>query len=98
MFIISNLILMLTRLVDIVFNLYIIALIVRVALSWIRYDPNSQISRFLHQITEPLLTPIRRYVPPIGGIDFSTMILLVILYLLQGFIVATLRGFALQIA
>ncbi|MBN1155955.1 YggT family protein [candidate division KSB1 bacterium] len=97
MFIIANFILMLARLIDIGISLYIIALIGRVVLSWINYNPNNQIFRFLVQITEPVLKKIRRYLPPMGGLDLSPMVLMLILYIIEGFIVSTLREFALFI-
>jgi YggT family protein len=64
---------LLARLLDI----YSLILLVAVILSWtgLRYDhPLMRISRML---TEPLLRPIRRLLPTIGGIDFSPMVLLI---------------------
>jgi YggT family protein len=58
-------------------DIYSLILLVAVILSWtgLRYDhPLMRISRAL---TEPLLRPIRRLLPTIGGIDFSPMVLLI---------------------
>lgn len=51
----------------------------------------SMIGNALYQMTEPLLRPIRRFVPVFGGMDISPIILLVILYFLQTFIHTSIR-------
>lgn len=53
-------------------------LIVRAVLSWIA--PQASIATILEQLTEPLIQPIRRIIPPIGMIDLSFMVFLFILY------------------
>jgi YggT family protein len=45
-----------------------------------------QIVRGIDAVTDPILRPIRRIIPPIGGLDFSPVILLIILYVLQVFV------------
>jgi YggT family protein len=42
--------------------------------------------RIVNQITEPILRPIRRIVPPVGGLDLSPIIVFVIIFFLQSFI------------
>ena len=42
--------------------------------------------RIVNQITEPLLKPIRRIVPPVGGLDLSPLIVFVIIFFLQSFL------------
>lgn len=46
------------------------------------------ITRFLLDLTEPILAPIRRLMPPTGGLDFSPTIVLVLLFVLQRFIIS----------
>ncbi len=46
------------------------------------------ITRFLLELTEPILTPIRRLMPATGGLDFSPTIVLVLLFFLQRFLVS----------
>ena len=65
------------------FELYGVALFVRVLFAWIRLPYSSKIMRFLWTITEPLLAPIRRVLPALGGLDFSPMIAFFLLRLLQ---------------
>jgi len=97
MFIISNFILMIAKLLDFGITIYIFAIIARVILSWINYNPYNQIASFLDQITEPVLSRVRQFIPPFGGLDLSPMVVIFILYIIEGFVVSTLRDFALLI-
>ncbi len=64
----------------------------RVIISWVNADPSNPIVRFLYSATEPLLSRIRRLLPmSMGGIDFSPMILIVVIMFLENFLVPTLR-------
>ena len=70
-------------------NLYFIALFARIILSWFPISPGgamAQIFSFLYRITEPLLGPVRRAIPPIGGIglDFSPIIVIIGLQIVAG--------------
>lgn len=73
----------LLRILDIAFTLYSFAIIARSLLPWFRVDPYHPAVQLLIQITEPLLAPIRRSIPPIGGLDFSPMVALLILLLIE---------------
>lgn len=55
-------------------------------------DPYHPVIQALAQVLEPLLLPIRKRVPPMGGLDFSPLILIVGLQLLGSIIVALLRS------
>ena len=55
-----------------------------VLISWIQLPPSSPVVRFLHTATEPVLAPIRRVLPDMGGLDFSPLVLLIGLQLLRG--------------
>jgi YggT family protein len=58
-------------------------------------DPYNPIVRFLHDVTEPLLSRIRRWIPVFGaGMDFSPMILILAIYFLMSFLVPTLKHMA----
>lgn len=71
------------RLLDALIDLYILAVIVRVVLSWINFNPHNPFVKFLIQITEPVLSKIRQVIPPISGIDLSPMILIFGLYIVR---------------
>lgn len=57
-------------------------IIIRAIMSWISQGRNP-VDQLLIQLTEPLLSPIRRVLPAMGGIDFSSMIVILILYALD---------------
>ena len=71
------------RLIDTLVNLFSLAILIRVILSWVRFDPYHPISVFIHQVTEPVLAPIRRFLPSTGMIDFSPLVALVLVQVVQ---------------
>ena len=95
MFMISNFLFAIAKLVEILLGVYMWIVIGRAILSWVNPDPYNPIVRFLHEVTEPLLSRIRRMVPVFGGnIDFSPMILILAIYFLMSFLVPTLKHMA----
>jgi YggT family protein len=62
-------------------NILIFAIFLQVAFSWI--NPDAPMAPFFDLITRPFLRPLRRVVPPVGRIDLTPLVLLVILYVLQ---------------
>ena len=81
----------LIRIVIIALNVYVWLVIASAILSWLvhfgvvntRNQVVSMIGEFLWRITEPALRPIRRFLPNLGGIDISPIILILIIYFLQ---------------
>jgi YggT family protein len=79
-------------------NLYLILLFVTAVLSWLvvfnvintRHPVVSIIGDILYRITEPVLKPIRRYVPNVGGLDVSFLVLIVIIWFIQQVIIGNL--------
>jgi YggT family protein len=70
-------------------------LIISALISWVNPDPFNPIVRFLHAVTQPLLKPIRRLVPPLGGrIDISPIILIIVIVFLQAFLVGSMKSYA----
>jgi len=80
----------LITIVDYAFTLYSIILLARVLISWFPVDPYNPIVRVLHQLTEPLLAPIRRLLPQTGAIDFSPLIGFVVIILAQRIVIGLL--------
>jgi len=72
------------------FDLYGLALFVRVLFSWIRVPYSSPVTRFLWKITEPVLGLIRSVMPPLPGIDISPVIAFFLLRLLQQVVLSLL--------
>ena len=61
-----------------------VAILIRALLTWIpNLDPSNPLVRLLNQITDPLLQPARRLIPPMGGMDLSPIVVIVLLQLLQ---------------
>jgi YggT family protein len=71
------------RLISTLIDVYSLVLLVRVVMSWLSVNPRSPIVMLLHGLTEPVLAPIRRLIPPMGGLDLSPMVVLIALQLLK---------------
>jgi YggT family protein len=56
------------------FNIYFIAMIATIILSWVAPGSYHPAAVLIHQVVEPVMAPFRRLLPPMGGIDFSPMI------------------------
>lgn len=67
----------LVNFVQLVFTAFNLLLLARILLSWFNPDPNSPIVRFLYNVTEPVLAPIRRVLPPAGMFDLSPIVALI---------------------
>jgi YggT family protein len=71
------------RLVGTLIDLYSLVVLAAVIMSWVRADRRHPLVQLVFNATEPALAPIRRALPPAGGIDFSPMILLILLRVLR---------------
>ena len=72
-------------------QIYSFILLARVLMTWLpNLDYSNPIVRFLYQITEPILKPIRDALPPMQGIDFSPIVVFVGIMILQRVIVSVL--------
>lgn len=65
--------------VSILAYVLLIAIFVRVIMSWIAIDPQNPLYAIIHEITEPILAPIRQFLPRMGMIDLSPLIASVLL-------------------
>jgi YggT family protein len=98
MFVFSNLLLAVARLLELVLWAYFWIIIARAVLSWVNPDPFNPVVRFLYRVTEPVLRPIRRRMPMMGmGLDLSPMLVILAIYFLQAFLVESLRDLALSL-
>jgi YggT family protein len=95
MFIANNFILAVAQLADFLLTAYMWVIIGRAVVSWVSADPYNPIVRFLYEATEPVLSRIRGILPmSVGGIDFSPMVVIMVIIFLQSFLVPTLRHLA----
>jgi YggT family protein len=62
------------------------AIIVRVISSWLPISPYSKWVRWSYQLSEPLLTPLRRFVPSFGGLDITPILAYILLSIIESFL------------
>jgi YggT family protein len=55
-------------------------------MSWLRLGPRNAMATTVYSLTEPVLEPIRRVLPEVGGLDFSPMVLLIVLRALRSLV------------
>ncbi|HVY83986.1 MAG TPA: YggT family protein [Caulobacterales bacterium] len=87
--------------VNLLLNLLIVVIIVQVVISWLyafqivstREPIVNTVWRFTNVITNPLVRPIRRIIPPVQGFDFAPMVLLLLIYVIQRILPIILYGF-----
>lgn len=64
-------------------RLYTLLIFLRVVFSWVMLSHANKVMRFLFNVTEPLLGPLRRAIPPVGMFDISAFVALLILWVVQ---------------
>ena len=84
-------------LVETLFGLYILAVMLRFLLQWVRADFYNPISQFLVKATNPPLLPLRRVIPGWMGIDLAAVVLMLVLQCLEWLMIAALRGVSLSL-
>ena len=67
-------------------DIFSLLVLVAVILSWVPVDPRNPLVTLVHSLTEPVLAPLRQALPPMGGIDISPMVLLLLLRVLRGLV------------
>lgn len=81
------------ELISMGFNIFIFAIIIQAIISWVNpaghYNP---VGSILHSLSEPMLRPARKIIPPISGIDLSPLAALMVLQILKMLIVPLLRS------
>jgi YggT family protein len=68
-------------------DFYSLIVFVSVVLSWLRLSPDNPVVRVVALLTEPVLKPIRKVLPDIGGFDLSALVLLLAIWLLKAVLV-----------
>ncbi|MDF2953941.1 MAG: Cytochrome b6 maturation protein CCB3/Ycf19 [Thermodesulfobacterium sp.] len=71
------------QLVDLFLTIYVWIIIARAIISWVNPYPYHPVVRFLYRVTEPVLAPLRRIIPPIAGIDITPAIVIFIIFVIQ---------------
>lgn len=83
----------LIELVSIILSLLTYAIIIRAIMSWFRPNPRNSLVRLIHRVTDPVLRPLENIIPPIGGIDFTPLIAIILLQLAQGILPALVGAY-----
>lgn len=83
-------------LVEVVFGLYLLAVLLRFLFQLARADFYNPISQFLVAFTNPLLKPLRRLIPGLYGIDLASLVLLLVLKCVELYLLLLLGGVAVQ--
>jgi YggT family protein len=93
--IIGRFLLVVAGMLDFVLIIFLLLIIARTVVSLVNADPYNPIVRFLYNITEPILSALRRRIPLIySGFDFSPLVALGIIFLLRWFLIGTITGYA----
>jgi YggT family protein len=71
-------------------DIYVYIIIGRAIISWVNPDPYNPIVRFLYKATEPVLYRVRRFMPDMGGLDLSPLVVILAIYFIKAFIVKSL--------
>lgn len=79
------------NILETVLTIYMYIIIARAIISWFRLDPYNPLVRALYNLTEPVLSRIRRRIPPLGGIDFSPLIVVLVIFFFIQFGIYSLR-------
>jgi YggT family protein len=89
--ILGHLLTALAYILNVVFQLAVVLFIGRAVMSWIQADPRQPLVRLFYDLSEPVLGPIRRIIPPLGAVDLSPLIAILIIMFLRHFLVPSLR-------
>lgn len=79
-------------LVNLIVQIYAFLFIARALMSFTSMDPYHPVAQFLYRLTEPVLAPIRRVLPPTGMVDFSPMVAMLLIIVLGQILVALITG------
>ena len=97
MFVLGNFIVAIAQIIGVILTILTWIIIIRALISWVNPDPYNQIVQFLYRVTEPILMPIRRILPAMGGFDLSSIVALVGIVFIRSFLVQTLIEFGMRL-
>jgi YggT family protein len=87
MFVLANFLNAIAYVLEFTLTIYMYIIIARAIISWVNPDPYNPIVSFLYRATEPVLYRVRRILPDMGGLDLSPLIVLLVIFFLQKFVV-----------
>ncbi len=98
MFVIANLLKGLATVLHFLIGIMQFLIMVRALISWVNPDPNNPIVQFLNQVTEPILTPVRKLIPMWKlGLDISPIIAWLLLWLIDLVLIQSLFDLSMKL-
>lgn len=79
-----------------VFGLFIVTVLLRFLLQIVRADFYNPFAQFIVKLSNPLLLPLRRIIPGVGGVDWASVVLLLILEVVKLLLLSVLNGYGVQ--
>lgn len=79
------------QLVNVIFDILYWILIARILISWIPHDPYNSFIKVIYQVSDPILEPFKRLIPPIGMVDISPIVAFLALSFLKNVVLNLLR-------
>lgn len=75
-------------LISTLFDLYLTVLVVRLILAWVKADYFNPVTRLIVQITNPVVIPLRKYIPTYSDVECSTLVLILVLEMIKYIIIS----------
>lgn len=99
MILIANLLISAAKILHIILMIYTWVILIRAVLSWIQIPSLYQITVIFYYLTEPVLRPLRRFVPPykLGGIDISPILAILAIIFIDSFLVKSISLYGMQL-
>jgi len=99
MILFANFLIALAKILHIILMIYVWIVIIRAILSWVNVPSLYPVHVILYYLTEPVMRPFRRIIPPsrLGGIDISPIIVILIILFMDSFLVKSLSLYARQL-
>ena len=85
------------EMISLLINIFLFAILIQVIISWINPGTYNPAIGLIHSLTEPLLSPVRRRMPELGGLDLSPMVVMIGLVVLEMLLIPPLRHLIAQI-
>jgi YggT family protein len=78
-------------------DLYLLTFLLRILMQWVRASYYNPLAQFVMKVTSPLVSPARRVIPSVSGLDTATLVVLIVLEILATFILFRLAGLSLPL-
>jgi YggT family protein len=87
----AALLLAIPEMISLIINIFLFAILIQVIISWINPGSYNPAISLIHNLTEPLLAPVRSRMPEMGGLDLSPMVVMIGLVILEMLLIPPIR-------